>query len=132
MGELGEFFGILIIIFYSLAVLNFVIKFLNRHFKDTLKKNEKFYAFYMKLLKFLMKAHRYFGGATILLILVHFFIQYSQYGLNITGGIAASVMFLQIGLGVYGQVKKKKGKAWILIHRSIAALLLITILIHII
>ncbi len=131
MGELGEFFGFLIIVFYALAVLNFCFKTLNRNFQSTLKKNEDFYKIYMKILKFFAKYHRYFGGATILIILVHFTIQFTQFGISITGGIAASLMLLQVGLGIYGQFKKKKIKAWLMIHRSIAALLFIAILIHI-
>ena len=132
MGELGELFGFLIIIFYSLAVLNFCFKYLNRNYRDKLKKKEGFYKIYMNFLKFFAKYHRYFGGATILMILVHFFIQFNQFGISITGCIAAGVMLLQVGLGVYGQIKKVKGKAWLMIHRGIAAVLLVTILIHII
>ncbi|MBP1757096.1 MAG: hypothetical protein H6Q59_3494 [Firmicutes bacterium] len=132
MGELGELFGILIIVFYSLAVLNFCFKFFNRKYRDKLKRNEKFYKVYMNFLKFFAKYHRYFGFATILMILIHFFIQFSNYGLSITGCIAAGVMLLQIVLGIYGQFSKKKMKSWILIHRGIAVLLLVTILIHII
>lgn len=132
MEELGGLFGYLIILFYALAVLNFCFKFLNRKFRDKLKKNDKFYKNYMKVLKLFVKYHRYFGGATIILILVHFYLQFIHFGISITGCIAAGVMVLQIALGIYGQVKKPKGKVWILLHRGIAVLLLVTILIHII
>ena len=132
MGELGEFLGFLVIFFYALALLNFCLKYLNRKWKEKLKKNEEFYKNYMKVLKFFMKYHMYFGGATILMILAHFFVQFSQYGLSITGCIAAGTMLLQICLGVYGQFKKSKGKVWLFIHRGIAVLLLVTILIHVI
>lgn len=132
MGELGELFGSLIIVFYALAVLNFCFKFLNRKYKETLKKNDAFYKTYMKLLKFFLKYHRYFGGATILMILIHFYLQFSRFGISITGCVAAGLMLLQIGLGAYGQFRKKKGKAWLMVHRGIAALLLVTILIHVI
>ena len=132
MEELGELSGFLIILFYALAVLNFCFKFLNRNYRDTLKKNEGFYKTYMNFLKFFVKYHRYFGGVTILMILAHFFLQFSRFGISITGCIAAGVMLLQVGLGVYGQYKKIKNKAWLTMHRGIAGLLLITILIHII
>ena len=132
MEELGGFFGYLIILFYALAVLSFCFKYLNRNFRDKLKKNESFYKVFMKILKFLVKYHRYFGGATIILILIHFYLQFFRFGINITGCLAAGVMILQILLGIYGQVKKPKGKVWIMIHRGIAPLLLITILFHII
>lgn len=131
MDELGELFGFLIISFYALAALNFCFKFLNRNYRDTLKKNEGFYKIYMKFLKFFVKYHKYFGGATILMILVHFYLQFSRFGISVTGCIAAGVMLLQVGLGVYGQVQKKRSKAWLMLHRGIAAVLLVTILIHI-
>jgi Cytochrome oxidase assembly protein. len=132
MEELGGFFGDLIILFYALAVLNFCFKYLNRNFRDKLKKNEDFYKVFMKILKIFVKYHRYFGGATIIMILVHFYLQFIRFGISVTGCFAAGIMILQILLGIYGQVKKPKGKVWIMLHRGIAVLLLITILIHII
>lgn len=132
MEELGGLFGYLIILFYALAVLNFCFKYLNRNFRDKLKKNESFYKIFMKILKLLVKYHRYFGGTTIIMILIHFYLQFIRIGSSITGYLAAGVMILQILFGIYGQVKKPKGKVWIIFHRGIAVLLLITILIHII
>ena len=132
MEELGGLFGNLIVLFYGLAVLNFCFKFLNRNFRDKLKKNEGFYGVFMKILKILVKYHRYFGGATIIMILIHFYLQFTRFGLNITGCLAAGVMILQIAMGIYGQMKRPKGKVWLVVHRGIAALLMITILMHVI
>lgn len=132
MEELGGLFGYLTILFYALAVLNFCFKFLNRNYREKLKKNDSFYKVFMKALKFLMKYHRYFGGATVIMILIHFYLQSTHFGISITGCIAAGVMILQILLGIYGQVKKPKTKGWLMLHRGIAALLLVTILIHVI
>jgi len=131
MDEIGELLGFLIIVFYSLAVLNFCFKFANRKFKGTLKKKESFYKIYMSILKILLKYHKYFGGATILMILLHFLVQYNQRGISITGIVAAGMMLLQIVLGMYGQFKKVKNKNWLIIHRGIAVVILITIVIHI-
>lgn len=131
MKEIGELLGILIIIFYSLAVLNFCFKFINCKYKNTLKKKEGFYKIYMMVLKFLMKYHRYFGLATIVLLLAHFFVQFNQHGFNLTGGIAAGMMLLQVILGVYGLYKKNKNKNWLIVHRIIALLVLVAILIHV-
>lgn len=131
MGELGELFGFLIIMFYALALLNFCLKFLNRNCQDTLKKNEGFYKFYMKLLKFFLKYHKYFGGATIVMILIHFFIQFTRFGISITGGIAAGTMLIQIGVGVVVGKQKSKNKVWLMVHKGIAVLLLIAIMIHV-
>lgn len=132
MEELGGLFGYLIIGFYALAVLNFVFKYANRNYRDSLKKNEKFYKVFMNILKFLAKYHRYFGTATVIMILAHFYLQFSRFGISTTGMLAAGIMVLQVVLGVYGQYSKVKNKAWLKIHRVIAAVLLLTILIHII
>ena len=119
MEELSGLFGYLIILFYALAVLNFFFKFLNRNFRDKLKINENFYKFFMIILKLLVKYHRYFGGATIILILIHFYLQYIRLDISVTGFLAAGIMILQILLGIYGQVKNPKGKMWLMIHRGI-------------
>lgn len=132
MEELGGLFGYLIIGFYALAVLNFVFKYANRNYRDSLKKNEKIYKVFMNILKFLAKYHRYFGTATVIMILAHFYLQISRFGISTTGMLAAGIMVLQVVLGVYGQYSKVKNKAWLKIHRVIAAVLLLTILIHII
>ena len=131
MMDIGKLFGLLIILFYILAVLNFCFKFLNRNYRDTLKKKEGFYKIYMKLLKFFVKAHKYFGGAAVLMILAHFYLQFSRFGISVSGSIAAGVMLLQVGLGVYGQVQKKRGKVWLMLHRGIAVILLVAILNHV-
>lgn len=128
---MGEFFGLLIILFYGFAALNFCLKFLNRNYSNVLKKNENFYKIYLKLLKFFVKNHKYFGGTIILILLAHFILQFSRFGFNITGGIAASLMLMQIGLGLYGQYKKNKNKIWLVLHRGIAVLLLFAIFIHV-
>lgn len=132
MGELGELFGFLIIVCYGCAVLNFFLKFVNRKFKVQMKKKEAFYIWYMRVLKFFMKYHRYFGGATILFILIHFFMQYLNRGISVTGVVAAGMMILQILLGIYGHFKKPKAKGWLYFHRGISIILFLSIMIHII
>lgn len=131
MGELGELLGILIIVCYAVTVLNYFVKFIHRKYRETLKKNEGFYKVYTTVMKFLVKSHKVFGFLTIAFILLHFYIQFTYIELSITGLIAAGIMLLQVLLGIYGWKVKKKGRTWLYIHRSIAAVLLIAILIHI-
>ena len=132
MGELGEFFGQLIVACYIFAMMNFVFKFINRHFGNRLKKYPKLYKYYLKLMKFFVKNHRYFGMAAIIFIFIHAYIQYNNYGFSITGSFAAATMLLQIGFGMYAYHNKKKNKLWINIHKGLAFLLLFIILIHVI
>lgn len=129
--ELGGFFGGVTIFFYAMAVLNFVVKFVNKKFRPILSKNENFYKFYLKFMKFIIKEHKLFGILTVVSLLIHFSIQFSQYGINIAGVVAAGIMLLQVILGITMK-KTSKGKKPVLItHRIIAAALLISIIIHV-
>ncbi len=129
--DLGEFLGYIIIFFYSLTVLNYVVKFINKKFKTQIRKNKSFADSYQKMMRFVVKNHRYFGFLAVFFLLLHFSVQYLTHGLSFTGLAAASLMILQVILGIYGQKKKKRGKLWLTIHRSVAVMLLITIAIHI-
>lgn len=131
MRELGKLFGQLIIACYIFAMLNFFFKYVNRHFGDKLKKHPKLYKYYLKLMKFFVKNHRYFGMVAIMFIMIHAYIQYTRYGPSITGSLAALTMFLQVGLGMYGQYKNKKGKRWLMVHKALAILLIFAILNHV-
>lgn len=131
LDDLGELLGVAIIFFYSLTMLNYVVKFVNKKFKKQINNNKTFAANYMKFMRFIVKNHRYFGFLAVLFLVLHFLIQFTSYGVSITGGIAASIMIFQILLGMYGFKAKKKGKNWLIIHRSIAVMILMAILIHI-
>ncbi len=61
MGELGELLGILTAITFGAAIMNFVIKFVNRKWVMKLPKESKFKKNYMTVMKFLVKNHRFFG-----------------------------------------------------------------------
>jgi len=129
--DLGEFLGSVIIFFYGLTVLNYIVKFINKKFKALINKNKTFASNYLKMMRFIVKNHRYFGFLALLFVALHFSIQYLTHGLSITGAIAASLMVLQVILGIYGHQAKKKSKIWLTIHRSIAILLLLAIAVHI-
>jgi hypothetical protein len=130
MEEFGELTGLAIIFFYGLTILNFVFKFVLKRFRPQLMKRPKFFAFYLKLVKFFVKYHRWFGITAITFALVHFMIQFFDEGLSLTGVLAAGVMFMQVGLGAFGTYAKPKSKTWLWIHRLIAVLLAVVILIH--
>ena len=128
---MGELTGQLIVACYIFAMLNFVFKFINRKFRDVIKRYPKFYEIYLKLMKFFVKNHRYFGMAAIVFIFIHAYIQYNNYGVSITGFIAAIIMLLQIGFGMYAYHKKKNNKLWINLHKGLAFVLLFAIIIHV-
>jgi hypothetical protein len=114
LNELGEFFGNIIIFLYILTVLNYFVKLINNKYR-----------------KIIVKNHKLFGYLTVIFILLHFAIQFSQHGLNNTGVIAAGILLLQVGIGIYGSKAKKRGRTWLMIHRTITVVLLIAIAVHI-
>jgi len=130
MEDIGELLGIVILFFYGLTVLNFFIKFGLKHFRPQLMKHPKFFKFYMKVVKFFVTWHKWFGFATILAIGGHFYIQFTNEGLSISGVIAASAMLAQVLLGVYGKYFHPKNKVWFWIHRIIAIIIAVAIFVH--
>ncbi|WP_425804635.1 hypothetical protein ACHOLT_20595 [Desulfitobacterium sp. Sab5] len=128
--EIGGFLGDIVYILFLLALLNYVVKYINRKFRNQLLNNEAIYQLFIKLMKFTVKNHRYFGLMAIIFLLLHTAVQMSLHGINITGTIAVVIMLAEIGLGYYGSKVKKKGKTWLKAHRVISVLLLISIFIH--
>ena len=133
INELGELTGWLINLFFAATILNFILKYLSKHYMSTISKNPSIKKVFTISLKFFVKYHRWFGAGTIITLLIHFAIQFASYGLVITGMIAGCIMILQLLLGMYGAfITKKKRGIWLQIHRLISILLIVSILIHIV
>ena len=131
MGEFGGFFGWTIVTCYGLAVLNYVLKFLNRNFSSAIKKNDSVKKYFNMLLKLIVRYHKVFGFLTVLFFIVHFLIMYFTRGIKITGLIVATLMLVQIIHGIYGTRMKKRTKAWLYGHRIIPILIAIAIAVHV-
>lgn len=129
---MGEFFGILIIILYGLTISKYILRFIDKKYKDKLSKYETFYKIFSIIKKFVMKNHRILGVSSILVLLIHFIIQFSTIGFSLTGLIAAVLLISQAILGIYMVVNRKRFKTILKIHKVLASVLLIAILIHII
>ncbi|MEI6579304.1 MAG: hypothetical protein WCN92_07545 [Eubacteriales bacterium] len=127
---LGELLGSMIVILYVLTILNFFVKFIFKNYRKQLSKYPEVLKIYTIIMKLIVKNHKLFGLLTILFIIAHFLLQFSQYGLNIVGTIAAGAMTMQIMHGIYGSKMKKRSKIWLISHRTLAAVLLIAIAIH--
>jgi len=128
--QLGGPLGIIIIVLYGLTILNYFVKLIFKNYRKQLSKYPKFLKIYTVVMKLIVKYHKLFGLLTILFLLAHFLLQFSIFGLSITGTIAAGTMLLQIALGIYGSKVKKRSKIWLYSHRSIAVMLLIAIVVH--
>jgi len=128
--QVASLFGYLSVLFYFLAIFNYLVKSINRKFGEKLKAKKSVYAVFNHGMKFIVKNHRTFGLLTFLLFLAHSMIQFSLFGFNATGFAAAIVLLAQIALGWYGYKSKKRFKHWLLVHRTVGALLLVTVVIH--
>jgi hypothetical protein len=129
--NIGELLGWLLVITLTATILNYCIKFVNKHFGKSIQKNETA----KKIMKFLMKVfvknHKFFGMGTIVLLLLHFLVQFTTYGPNLTGTLAAILLFIQAGLGMYGSIKKKPRKGlWFIAHRIIAIAIVMAVVLH--
>ncbi|MGL4773182.1 MAG: hypothetical protein ACRC2K_06390 [Clostridium sp.] len=129
--ELGELLGWGVFIFYGIAILNYIVKFANKNFKDIINKNEKIRDIYNWAMKIIIKYHKYFGGVTLIVLLSHFLIQFSYRGIKTTGLIAAILLILEFILGAIGVYKKKRSGLWFYMHRFISVVLLIAIILHV-
>jgi predicted heme/steroid binding protein len=131
MGEFGGLFGWLLILAFAGTILNYCVKFVNKKFGKQITSTPQGKSTMKLLMTIFVKNHRYFGLATILFLLAHFLIQFSRFGINVTGAIAALIMICQVGLGIYGNKKKKsRNSVWFVAHRVIAVLIILGIGLH--
>jgi len=129
--EFGEFLGWLIMIAYAGTLMNFVVKFVNKKIMANKSASAKVKDIMKLLLKIFVKNHKLFGFATILFILIHLILQTLTFGLNTTGLIAASLMLLQVFMGMYGTAfHKKRNSLWFHLHRIVAVSILLGVAVH--
>lgn len=128
--KLANFLGLVALGFCGFAIMNYIVKFLNKNYAQKLnqisilKKNMPF------LTKFFVKNHRYFGFIAITALIFHFLLQIKFNYLSYTGLIAAIILIMQGLLGIYGLNKKREG-IWFKLHKLIAILMVIAIGIHV-
>jgi predicted heme/steroid binding protein len=131
MNEFGGLFGWLIIISFGGTILNYIIKFINRKWGKKISGSAGGKKTLGLLMKIFVRNHKIFGFATVLFLLLHFISQFTRFGINLTGALAACILLLQVFLGMYAvQAKKPRKGLWFILHRTIAFLLLLAISLH--
>ncbi len=133
MFRLGGFLGILTTIFLGLALLNYILKWVNKRFVSKLPKTSKLKAAYLKVMKFVVQKHRWFGlGATVTMI-THLILQIMFAWVSTTGLIAAALLAINGFIGAFMQFKLKgKRGPLLLVHRAMGVLLIAAIAVHVI
>ena len=130
---LGRILGWLIVTGYTLTILNYFVKLVNRKVIMGMPKDSPGRARYTAFMRFIVKYHRCFAITTALALITHLVIQYLDWGLYLTGVIAGGLLILQVSLGAFGTyVKKKRNGPWLYVHRTVAVLLFLAIVFHVI
>lgn len=129
--EFGGLFGWLLIVSFGCTLLNYCVKFANKKWGKKISAND----FGKKLMKLLMtifvRHHKFFGLLTAALLITHFAIQFSRFGISVTGLLAAALIISQASLGIFATLAHRPRKgAWFVAHRTIAILIIFGIAFH--
>lgn len=131
--DLGKALGVCVVVLYLFTILNYLMKLVNKTYGKRMKELKAgFHAVFVQTLRFIVKQHRLAGVLAFLFLAAHVVVQYSAYGyINQTGLVAAIILFLQVMLGVHGAKSPKKIPGWLVVHRSVAAILPFAIAMHV-
>jgi hypothetical protein len=128
-----EILGWTIIISFSIAIANYVLKFLHKSYVSKLsKKHPQFVTYYRKVMKMVIKVHKLAGLVAGLAVLSHFLVAFTNGMLRTSGIIAAVILGMIVSLGIYGAyVHKGLKKNWLILHRLLAFALIVAIINHV-
>lgn len=128
------FFGIITVISFSVAISNYFVKYVHKKYIIKLGNEKKpLVDLYRKIMRIIIKNHKLVGTIAIFSVLTHFFVVFLSNRISITGVIAALFMFIIFFLGIYGAFINKNHKGmWLKVHRAMAFVLLVAIVIHVI
>ena len=132
MGELGEALGILTVLLYGAAILNFFIKWANKKWVMKLPKENAFRSAYQSVMKYLVKNHRFFGLGAVVVMVAHVILQILFMWVSFTGIVTAGFAVIAIILGVIMFKAKKRTPAMLWAHRSAVIALTLSFLVHVI
>ena len=133
MYKLGGYLGILTTVFLGLALLNYILKWVNKRFISKLPKTSKFKAVYIKVMKFVVQNHRWFGLGATVSMLAHLILQITYAWLSTTGLIAAAMLVINGMVGAWMHFKQKgKRGPLLIVHRAMGVLLIAAIAVHLI
>lgn len=130
MENIGGFFGILgfvcVLYLASRPFLQMVVDQFRKQGKAVPK-------FLKKIYHFITKSHRYAGFVAVGAIVLHFFLQYTEYGFVPVAGLIAGLLLLTqsvLGFGLTKQKDKERRKKMALLHRALGMLIVVAVLVH--
>ncbi len=130
MEKIGGVFGIIgvlsIIFLASRPVLQVIVQQFRSQGKTVPNLLNKVY-------QFVMRTHRYAGFLAVGAIVLHFFLQYRQYGVIPVAGLVAALLLLTqsvLGFGLTKQKDKERRQKMALLHRAMGMLIVVAVLVH--
>lgn len=124
--------GWLTVAFVGTAVLNYFLKWFNKHWSAKIKEKSQVLAQIVKMLtKIVVRNHRYLGITAAAVMALHMGLNIANGMISTTGLIAAGLLILTTLIGVYGAyVAKKRGK-WFIVHRTSVVLMVFAVITHV-
>jgi len=127
IGGVFGFIGLISVLFLaSRLVLRFFVKRYGKNGETVPDSLNKVY-------QFVRKTHRYAGFLALGAIVLHFFLQYREYGVvPIAGLIAGLLLSTQgvLGFGLTKQKDKARRKKMAQLHRTLGVLIVAAVLVH--
>jgi len=128
----GIILGWIIFIGYVLAAMKYLVRAFYRNYVMTKPVDSTFRTKYLVLMRYTVAVHPYIGLYLLPVIILHSMVELVHRGFFLTGVIATVLMVNQIILGAYGTfVRDRKKGPWLDAHRTLAAVLLPIVAIHV-
>lgn len=131
MGEIGEFLGWLTVFSFGATLANYILKYINKKYSKLINSTPEYKKINALFMKIFVRHHKFWGFATIITLLLHFYIQSTFREVSTTGLIAGGILLIQMLLGMSGAyIFKKRQGLWFVSHRIISIVLILGIIIH--
>ncbi len=131
--NIGSLLGWILVASLTITLANYPIKRINRLVVKKLPDTSSTRRRVGGLARILSRYHRFFALTSLLILIGHFILQFTYRYLSLTGLIAGGLVIITSTVGIYGHyIKHKKRSVWFYIHRTLAVLIIIAVLIHII
>lgn len=130
---LGKLLGLITLFAFGATIMNFVVKYINKNYRETIKNNKNLSAIFPYAIDIFVKKHKLWGTIAVVGVIAHATIQFMNFGLNISGAVAAMFMILQFILGVFvASASNDKRKFYLSIHRIVPLILCVAVVMHLI
>lgn len=131
MRELAGMMGWVSLYAFGIAILNFILKYINKKHISLLPKD--LVKPYKTLMKYVVKYHKAVGIVAVVAMVTHLTLMLIYVHASITGFVAMGLMVVIVIMGLYGVLlHKKHNKPWLKVHRLLAAVLVLAIAVHLV